>query len=95
MVLDHFFRPEPAAHVERFVDASTPCCEVELHRVPLFLEPARADAELDPPTREHVERCDGASAVMNGWRSPMLYTCVPSRIVDVDAATIASETHTS
>ena len=52
--------PEPLAHPDRLVDAPASRREVEADRPPLLLEPAGADPELDPPTRQEVERLHSA-----------------------------------
>ena len=60
VVLDHVLRPEATADVDGLVDPTAAGVEVEAGDLPLLLQPAGADAELDPTARDHVERGDGA-----------------------------------
>ena len=60
VVLDLGLGPESLADRERLVDAAAAGGEVEPGRDPLLLEPARADAELDPAAAHDVERLHGA-----------------------------------
>ena len=59
VVLDHVLGPQAPADVDRLVDPAAARGEVEAGRVPLLLEPARADPELHPTAGQHVERGDG------------------------------------
>jgi hypothetical protein len=60
VVRDLRFGPETLADVERLVDAAPARVEVEPGREPLLLEPAGADAELEPSAGDDVDRLHAA-----------------------------------
>ena len=79
VVRDRLLGPQPLADLDRFVDAAAARREVESAWRPT---PARATTRRCR-TRSGRPRGGRRSArrarVVNGWRSPMLNTCVPSR----------------
>src|SRR5215469_3701432 len=54
VVLDDRIGPQPPAYVNGLVDARAARVEVESHRLPFAAQPARADAEVEPPSGEDV-----------------------------------------
>ena len=73
--------PQPLAHLDRLVDTPASRREVEADRPPLLLEPAGADPELDPPTRQEVERLHGA--------------CRDERVAQTEVVHVSAEANTA
>ena len=79
VVRDRLFGPQPLADRDRFVDAPATRREVELRPRPT---PPRATTRRCRTRSGRPRGCRRVCtprAVVNGWRSPMLNTCVPSR----------------
>ena len=93
VVLDHLLAPQPPADPDGLVHAAAPGGEVEADRLPLGLQPAGPDTELDPALRDPrrgwsrpatPRRDGGVRCCRPGSRSGSSRSCPPGSPVRED-----------